>query len=94
MTAYKPVAYRQYHLTGHRGLGQTFDEMLGFSPAMGDVIRLVYHSGGAWLGLHVALANGRRPWLATVGWVIGIGMGVASILDVVSLGKRVAGTHP
>ncbi len=94
MIAYRPAAYRQYHLTGPRGLGQTFDEMLGFSPAMGDVIRLVYHSGGAWLGFHVALANGKRPVLSTIGWFIGAGMGIAAILDVVSLAKRVCGTHP
>ncbi len=94
MIAYRPAAYRQFHLTGPRGLGQTFDEMLGFSPAMGDTIRLVYHSGGAWLGFHVALANGKRPVLSFIGWFIGVGMGIAAILDVVSLAQRAFGTHP
>ena len=94
MIAYRPVAYRQYHLTGPRGLGQTFDEMLGFHPALGDVIRLVYHSGGTWLGFHVALANGKRPWLSAIGWFIGAGMGLAAILDMVSLAQRICGTQP
>ncbi len=51
-------------------------------------------SGGAWLGFHVALAGGKRPVLSTIGWFIGAGMGIAAILDVVSLAKRACGTHP
>ena len=94
MTGYRPAPYRQYHLTGPRGLGQTFDEMIGFTPAMGDVIRFVYHSGGTWLGFHVALTSGNRPWVTGIGWFIGAGMGIAAILDLVSLAKRACGTHP
>lgn len=75
-------------------LGQTFDEILGLSPEVGDVLRLVYHGGGAWLGLHVALSNGKTPWFSAIGWMIAGGMGIAGILDVVSLVKRACGTHP
>jgi hypothetical protein len=94
VTLYRPVPYRQIKVSGSRHLGQTFDEMLGLSPELGDILRLVYHTGGAWLGFHFALANGKNPMLAAVGWVLGGGMGIAALLDVVSLGKRACGTHP
>lgn len=94
MNAYRPIAYRQYHLAGRRGLGQTFDEILGFTPELGDVLRLLGHSGGSWLGFHVALSKTAPTVLKAVGWVIGAGMGIAAILDGVSLIKRACGTHP
>ncbi len=73
-------------------LGQTFDDMLGMTPACGDVLRLLGHSGGAWVGIHTGLyQTGALRW---VGWVIGSGMAIAGFLDVVSLFKRAVGTHP
>lgn len=73
-------------------LGQTFDEYLGFSPVMGDTLRLAYHAGGTWLGIHVGMKeSGLR---SVVGWVLGAGMGLAAVLDVFSLTQRALGTHP
>ena len=103
MGPYRPPAYRQVHLSGRTALGQTFDEMLGFSPYMGDVLRLVYHGGGAWLGFYVAFYNGimnskgtrtQNPWVTGFGVLIGAGMGIAGILDGISLLQRACGTHP
>ncbi len=94
MVRYRPhTAYRRPNRPYSPALGQTFDEMLGFTPALGDVLRFVYHSGGAWLGVYVGQKE-KSGLLSNIGWVIGIGMGVAAILDVVSLGKRICGTHP
>ncbi len=94
MLAYRPAAYRQYHLTGPYGIGQTFDEMLGMTPAMGDIFRLLGHGSGAWFGIYM----GSRPTTSTpvriIGWMMGTGMGIAAILDLVSLAKRAYGTHP
>lgn len=73
-------------------LGQTFDQYLGFSKEMGDVIRLVFHGGGAWLGIHVGLKE--NGVLSALGWFFGLGHGIGAVLDVVSLLERVSGTHP
>lgn len=91
--SYRPAPYRAA-LAGSPALGQTFDEILGLSPEVGDILRLVYHGGGTWLGFHVAMANGKTPWLSAIGWMIAGGMGIAGVLDVVSLLKRACGTHP
>jgi hypothetical protein len=87
-----PTAYRRPNRSYSPALGQTFDEMLGFTPAMGDVLRLVYHTGGTWLGLYIGMRE--KGFMSVLGWAIGLGMGLAAVLDVVSLGKRVVGTHP
>jgi len=94
VTAYRPVPYRQVRGLSSRVLGQTFDEILGIPPELGDVLRLLYHTGGAWLGLTYALNGTRNPIMQAVGWVLGGGMAVAALLDVVSLAKRACGTHP
>lgn len=73
-------------------LGQTFDELIGLPGSCGDILRLVYHAGGTWLGIRTGLKE--KGVTSTIGWILGVGMGVAGILDVVSLGKRIAGTHP
>lgn len=93
MRAWRPVAYRR-PTPPSPALGQTFDEMLGLTPLMGDVLRLVYHGGGTWLGLHVALTPASSTLLKVVGWILAGGMGLAALLDVVSVAKRAAGTHP
>lgn len=90
MTPYAPPAYKQ--LSYHPALGQTFDQYLGFSPAMGDALRLAYHAGGTWLGIYVGAKE--KGFKSVVGWVLGIGMGIAAGLDLLSLGQRAAGTHP
>lgn len=89
MNAWRPIAYRR---SFSPSLGQTFDKYLGMTPAMGDVLRLVYHGGGTWLGIHVALKE--SGFMSGFGWFLGLGMGIAGILDLVSLGERAAGTHP
>jgi hypothetical protein len=97
---YKPAAFRSHVLPPALGqaalgrpiLGQTFDELLGFTPAMGDVIRLMFHSASAYLAMYVALKEtGPVKYL---GWVMGIGQGIGAVCDGISLAKRAAGIHP
>lgn len=83
--------YRMQGL-GRTGLGQTFDEILGFGPAMGDAIRLFFHSTSSYLALVVALKE--KGWLSYLGWFLGIGQGVGAICDTISLAKRAMGIHP
>lgn len=74
-------------------LSQTFDEILGMPQFMGDVLRLVFHGATTWLGIHVGLKEGGSA-VGIVGWILGIGNGVAGACDAVSLAKRALGTHP
>lgn len=89
--AQNPPALGQAAL-GRPTLGQTFDQLLGFTPAMGDVIRLVFHSASAYLAMYVALKE-KGP-VKYLGWVMGLGQAVGAICDGVSLGKRALGIHP
>lgn len=95
---YPPAAYRPPAPTprtgqyGGHSLGQTFDDFLGLSPAMGDVVRLVGHGAATYVGLYVGLKE--TGFISALGWLLGVGHGVASVLDVVSLAQRAAGTHP
>jgi hypothetical protein len=73
-------------------LGQTFDEVIGMPGVCGDLFRLLGHGAGAWLGIYVGTKLTGVP--AVVGWIMGIGMGIAATLDVFSIVTRVAGTHP
>lgn len=77
---------------GQAYLGQTFEQLFGWSPTAGDIIRLAVHGSGTWLGIHVALKE--SGFLSGVGWVIGLTNGVGALCDAISLGKRAAGTHP
>lgn len=104
MVPYTPRAYRPTELSpalGHRhvsilgrshSLGQTFDQMFGFSPALGDVIRLVGHGAASYIGIYVGMEA--KGVTSVIGWVIGIGQGITAICDVISIGQRIAGTHP
>lgn len=77
---------------GQAYLGQTFDEFLNMHPAAGDVIRLVVHGSGTWLGFHVGI---REPGvLGIVGWTIGALNGIGALCDAVSIIQRISGTHP
>lgn len=97
MGPYRPPAYQGPRIVtayqpSRKALGQTFDEMLGFPACTGDICRLVFHTGATVLGIHVGMTG--KGFMSVLGWVIGIGQGFAGILDVVSLVKRAAGTHP
>lgn len=78
---------------GRSGLGQTFDEILGFGPAMGDAIRLFFHSTSSFLAFKVALGR-EKGFIQYLGWFLGIGQGVGAVCDMISLGKRALGMHP
>ena len=78
---------------GRVGLGQTFDEILGFTPAMGDAIRLFFHSTSSFLAFKVALGK-EKGFIQYLGWFLGIGQGVGAICDALSLVKRALGLHP
>lgn len=83
-------------------MAQTFDQLAGLSPAMGDVIRLVFHGLaayiGAWVGLNATkVAGGSKNVKAVtsgLGWILAGGHGLGAIADIVSLAKRAFGTHP
>jgi hypothetical protein len=83
VTAYRP---------SHKALGQTFDQMLGRPACTADLCRLVFHTGATILGVHVGLTG--KGILPVIGWIVAVGQGFAGILDIVSLYKRAAGTHP
>jgi hypothetical protein len=74
-------------------LGETFDEMLGFSPVLGDLLRLVGHSLGAWVGIYAGI-YGKSKVMKAVGWTIGLGQGLTGICDVVSLVQRMVPRAP
>lgn len=101
MLDYKPVSYRlavapprvlrqapgsQYQL------GQRFEQVLGWNDATGDVLRALFHSTTAALGYHVWI-NDKGFW-KYFGLILGFGQSVGAICDIISLGKRIAGTHP
>lgn len=74
-------------------LSQTFDELLGWPPFMGDVLRLTFHGGTTYLGVRVGLQE-KNKVISAIAWVLGVGNGLAALADIVSLIKRAAGTHP
>lgn len=92
MVPYRPVSYRRRSLAPI--LGQTFDEILGIHPAAGDAIRFVGHAVGAWFGIYIGTRPGMSPLVRAIGWIVGAGMATTGALDIVSLLKRAAGTHP
>jgi hypothetical protein len=75
-----------------RTLGQTFDEILGIPPTLGDVLRLTVHGAGSWLGVHVGTRE--SGLIGAIGWTIGVLNGIGAVCDGISLVKRAAGTHP
>ncbi len=73
-------------------LGQTFDQMFGWSPATGDAVRLLFHGTTAVLGFRVWIRDeGFFKWF---GLALALGQTVGAICDVVSLVQRAAGSHP
>lgn len=77
----------------HPKLSQTFDQIMGWPPAAGDILRLLFHGGTTWLGITVG-SRDRNKWVSGIAWVLAVGNGLAAIADVVSLMKRATGTHP
>lgn len=75
-----------------KSLGQTFDEILHWNPAFGDLLRLTFHAGTGYLGTYVGMKE--RGFISTLAWILGVGNGLAAIADAISLIKRAAGTHP
>lgn len=87
---------------GAAKVGQTFDEIVGWTPLMGDVLRLTFHGIatylGIWVGLNINKVKTGNKTTKTVtgalGWALAAGQGLGAIADVVSLVKRATGTHP
>lgn len=98
MGPYRAAAYQGprvvtvHHRPVQLTMGQTFDQMLGLPACTGDLCRLAFHTGATILGVHVGLKG--QGAMAVLGWVVAVGQGFAGILDIVSLYKRAAGTHP
>lgn len=108
MIQYRSVAFRPHvpsptlGTVSQKELSQTFDGYLSFPPAMGDVIRLTFHSIATYLGIWVGLNAKRiktgnktqKTITVALAWALAGGQGIGAILDVVSLAQRIAGTHP
>lgn len=89
-----PPAYRPpTPALGHKHLSQTFDEIMGWPPAAGDVLRLMFHGGTTWMGIRVGITD-KNKWVSSIAWVLAVGNGLAAIADIISLVKRATGTHP
>lgn len=98
MLDYQPLAFRPSVPSPTLGqktrqLSQTFDEIMNWHPASGDILRLAFHGGTTWMGIRVGLKE-KNPWIAGVAWVLAVGNGLAAVADVISLLKRATGTHP
>jgi hypothetical protein len=103
---FRPVAFRPHvpspTLGAERALGQTFDEIMGWSPTVGDVLRLTFHGIATYLGIVVGLNATKlklgnrttRQVTAGLGWALAAGQGLGAIADIISLGKRALGVHP
>jgi hypothetical protein len=83
-----PAAIRRY---GHT-LGLTFDAMFGWSPTVGDMLRLGFHGASAYVGFYLWTTD--RGFIKWFGLVFAVGQSVGAICDVVSLVQRATGTHP
>jgi hypothetical protein len=86
---------------GQKKVGQTFDQYLHFTPAMGDVLRLVFHGIAVYLGVVVGLnakyikaSKTTKTVTVALAWALAGGQGIGAIADVVSLAQRALGTHP
>lgn len=66
-------------------LGESFDELLGWSKLTGDILRTLGHGFGVWLGIHVFLYS--KGFARVAGAAVGIGMLGAGICDVIAVGK-------
>lgn len=73
-------------------IGQTFDQLFSWGYVTGDIIRLLFHGTTAALGYHVWLKD--KGFWKYFGLLLAFGQTVGGICDVISLGKRIAGTHP
>ena len=107
MRLYQPVPFRPYTPSPvlgaeKRELSQTFDSIMMWSPAVGDIIRLTFHGIATYLGVWVGLNGHKVPMknktlrIVTIGaaWALAFGQGLGGIADVVSLIQRATGTHP
>lgn len=104
MIQYRPVNFQPPAVRpamGAKEMSQTFDQYLKFSPAMGDVLRLVFHGIAVYLGVFVGLnakniraSKTTKTVTVALGWALAAGQGLGAIADVISLVQRAAGTHP
>lgn len=73
-------------------LSQRFEDILGWSGIAGDLLRTAFHSTTAVLGFHVWVTD--KGFWKYFGLILGLGQTVGALCDIISLGKRLAGTHP
>lgn len=99
MLAYRPNAFRPTvssptirRRAPHYSLSQSFDGYFGWSPAIGDAVRLAFHSATAYLGFHVWQKE--KGFISAFGLFLALGQAIGAICDAVSLVQRAVGTHP
>lgn len=90
---FSPISRPLSPSLGHKHLSQTFDEIMGWPPATGDLLRLAFHGGTTWMGIRVGTTD-KNKWVQGIAWVLAVGNGLAAIADIISLIKRATGTHP
>ena len=101
MLNYRPVSYRLPHTPprvvrqaprASYQLSQTFDGVFGWPGYLGDSIRLIFHGTTAALGYHVWVTE--KGFWKYFGLFLGLGQTAGALCDLISVGKRISGTHP
>lgn len=101
MLNYRPVSYR-LPVTPPRvvrqapkysyQLSQSFAGVFGWPGYAGDGIRLIFHGTTAALGYHVWITE--KGFWKYFGLFLALGQTAGALCDLISVGKRIAGTHP
>lgn len=101
MIRFIPVAFRPVvssptirRQAQNKALGQTFDSLLSWGPVVGDALRLGAHGLASYIGFYVWLTAPKKSAARYLGLIMGLSQTFGAICDVISLGQRVAGTHP
>lgn len=64
-------------------LGQTFDQLLGVPPYVGNLMRLAVHGAMSYLGLYIGIHE--KGFFSAVGWSVGVLQGMGALVDVLAL---------
>jgi len=78
-----PAPRRAFGLRPSPLMGQTFDELLGVPPYVGNLMRLGAHGATAYLGLYIGVNE--SGFLSAIGWIVGVLQGMGALVDVLAL---------
>jgi hypothetical protein len=74
---------RAFGLRGGPLLGQSFDELLGVPPYVGNLMRMAAHGATSYLGLYIGIHE--DGFLSAIGWIVGVLQGMGFLVDVLAL---------